>query len=126
MKFDEKKPPRKFEVGNTRKFWMQDCGTMHLAADEQITFKTENGAEYDVARKDWGFYATPSLNARLTGFGLRAVLVRNQIGRYFVFLVEQGKDAEFDDYMKIEQLELICWMDSDAALARLEAGMRKP
>lgn len=125
MKFDEKSPPRQFEVGNTPKFWLRDCGSMHLAPDEQITFRTEGGAEYDVARKDWGFYATPSLNARLSGFGLRAVLVKNRIGRYFMLLVEQGKDAQFNEYLRVEQLDLICWMDCDAALARLEAAVRR-
>lgn len=126
MKFDEKNPPREFVVGNTRKFRMRDCGAMHLAPDEQITFKTESGAEYDLARKNWGFYATPSLNARLAGFGLSAVLVKNRIGRYFVLLVERGKESEFEDYMKEEQLDLICWMNSDSALSRIEAALCNP
>jgi hypothetical protein len=52
---------------------------------------TKSGAEYDVAAKDWGFYATPSLNGRLQQFGLRGVLIRNRgTGRYFVLLVEPG------------------------------------
>ena len=71
MKFTENIPPRTFEVGGARRFLMADCGTLELDADEQITLVTESGAEYDVARKDWGFYATPSLNGRLESFGLR-------------------------------------------------------
>ena len=74
MKIDLKNPPRSYEVGRTVKLQMKDCGTIRLEPDEQLTFTTEAGAEYDLARKDWGFYATPSLNGRLQQFGLRAVL----------------------------------------------------
>ena len=93
MKFKPKQPPREYEVGFDKKGTIRDCGTMHLAPDEQITFVTEDGNEYDVTRKDWGFYAGPSLNGRLAGFNLRAVLLKNRIGRYFVLLVEKGKEV---------------------------------
>jgi hypothetical protein len=120
MKFDEKRPPRVFQVGNAEKFPMRDCGTLRLDPDEQVTLVTDAGAEFDVARKDWGFYATPSLNGRLASFGLRAVLVKNPSGRYFVLLVEKGKRAEFDAYVTSEQLVIVCWMDSDESLRALE------
>ena len=120
MKFAPKVPPRRFPVGNAVKFDMKDCGELMLGADEQVTFKTERGGEYDVARKDWGFYATPSLNGRLEQFGLRAVLIRNrETGRYFILLVERGEEARFDAYMAREGLDLITWMDSTAALDAL-------
>jgi hypothetical protein len=120
MKFEEKRPPRVFQVGNVEKFPMRDCGTLRLEPDEQVTLVTASGAEYDVARKDWGFYATPSLNGRLASFGLRAVLVRNPGGRYFVLLVEKAKQADFDAYVNSERLAIVCWMDSDESLRALE------
>jgi hypothetical protein len=120
MKFDPKQPPRRFPVGNSIKFDMLDCGTLALAPDEQVTLVTEDGAEYDVARKDWGFYATPSLNGRLVQFGLRAVLIKNRgTGRYFVLLVESGREAQFDAYCAQENLAVIAWLDSSEALDRL-------
>ena len=92
MKFDENRPPRRFSVGDEAHIEMKDCGTLSLEPDEQVTLVTNDMAQYDVARKDWGFYATPSLNGRLSSFGLRAVLIRNRTtGRYFVLLVEKGK-----------------------------------
>jgi len=125
MKFAPKEPPRRFQVGNAVKFDMKDCGELMLGADEQVTLKTERGGEYDVARKEWGFYATPSLNGRLEQFGLRTVLIRNRdTGRYFILLVERGEEAGFDDYMAREGLELIAWMDSTAALDALARQMR--
>jgi hypothetical protein len=120
MRFAPKDPPRRFSVGNAIKFEMKDCGELMLDADEQVTLKTGRGGEYDVARKDWGFYATPSLNGRLEQFGLRAVLIRNrETGRYFILLVERGEEPRFDAYMAREGLDLIAWMDSTAALDAL-------
>ena len=123
MKIDIKNPPRSYEVGRTVKLQMKDCGTVRLEPDEQLTFTTEAGAEYDLARKDWGFYATPSLNGRLQQFGLRAVLVKNMIGRFFVLLVESGKEVLFDRYVDVEELRIIAWLDNAENLALLEAAV---
>ena len=120
VKFLQKDPPRRFPVGNSLKFDMKDCGTLALTPDEQITLVTEKGAEYDVARKDWGFYATPSLNGRLEQFGLRAVLIKNRgTGRYFMLLVERGHEPAFDAYCRLENLMVITWLDNTRVLDQL-------
>jgi len=120
MKFDVKDPPRQFEVGNAIRFNMKDCGTIALAPDEQVTFSTPTGGEYDVARKDWGFYATPSLNGRLPNFGLRGALIKNRLTeRYFVLLVETGREESFDAYCQQESLDVILWLDDGEELDRL-------
>jgi len=120
MKFDELNPPRVFTVGNSVRFDMRDCGRVALQPDEQVTFTTESGGELDVARKDWGFYATPSLNGRLKDFGLRAVLVRNTLtDRYYVLVVERGKEAAFDAYLVQESCEVVYWLDTTEALEAL-------
>lgn len=125
MKFTPKNPPRRFQVGNAVKFDLKDCGELQLDADEQVTLKTKRGAEYDIARKDWGFYATPSLNGRLEQFGLRGVLIRNRTtGRYFILLVERGEKPSFDRYMAQEGLEVIAWLDSTATLDDLARKVR--
>ena len=124
MKFDAKDPPRRVTVGNAVKFEMADCGTVELAPDEQVTFATGSGAEYDVARKDWGFYATPSLNGRLAGFGLRTVLIRNRLtDRYFVLLVERGHEPTFEAYLEQESCDVVAWLDTTEALSRLRAAV---
>jgi hypothetical protein len=120
MKFEPKQPPREFEVGFDRKGVIRDCGTMSLQPDEQITFVTEAGGEYDVTRKDWGFYAAPSLNGRLANFNLRAVLVKNRVDRFFVLLVERGKEDAFMRYVEGEPLEIVAWLDSTEALTALK------
>jgi len=123
MRFDPLDPPRRFEAGYGPTVTISDCGRLHLEADEQVTFTTPGGGEYDVARKEWGFYATPSLNGRLAGFGLRAALARNRVGRYFVLLVERGREDAFAAYLEADRMALVSWLDDDASLARLEAGL---
>lgn len=120
MKFEPRDPPRAFSVGPEGQLVMRDCGTVHLAADEQVTFVTSQGAQYDVARKEWGFYATPSLNGRLTAFGLRTCLACNSAGRYFVLLVERGQEAAFAQYAACETLRVVAWLDDADTLAAIE------
>lgn len=124
MKINLKEPPRVFEVGFGETIYMKDCAHIGLEPDEQVTFTTESGAEYDVARKSWGFYATPSLNARLAQFGLRAVLVKNRLKRYFLLLVEQGREPLFERYVEVEGLSVVCWLDQTAALEDLEDRLK--
>jgi hypothetical protein len=120
MKFIPVEPPRRFRVsGAGLSLTLADCGRVELAPDEQVTFTTASGGEYDVTRKSWGFYATPSTNGRLQSFGLRAALVLSGRGRLFVVLVEAGKESEFLDYVQADQQRVLCWLDSDQSVAEL-------
>lgn len=123
MRFDPKQPPRRYKVGWREQFDISDCGTIDLEPDEQVTFTTEAGGELDVTRKNWGFYATPSLNARLVEFGLHAVLVRNRIDRYFLLLVEHGKEAAFEAYLASEELDVVLRLHDDEELRRLSRAL---
>lgn len=120
MKFDARDPPRAFTVGATRSIEIRDCGKLLLEPNEQITFVTPEGAEYDVARKDWGFYATPSMNGRLADHRLHAALVRNVAERYYIFLLEDGKQAAFEKYLRDEEQTLVAWLDDLDPLRALD------
>jgi hypothetical protein len=122
MNIYPKNPARIFHVGKPENdIFMKDCGSIVLEHDEQVTFTDSSGLEYDVARKDWGFYCTPSLNARLPSFGLRGVLIKNrETARFFVLLVEKGKEVLFDKYCKLENLAVISWLDCEESLKKLE------
>lgn len=112
MKFEANNPPRAFEVGFEHKSLMKDCGKVFLEPNEQVTFMTDSGMEYDVARKEWGFYATPSINGRLQKFNLRTVLVKNRENKFFLLLVEKGKEDLFQQYAEKEPLQIVSWLDS--------------
>ena len=95
---------------------LSDCGRVQLDANEQVTFTTESGGEYDVARKEWGFYATPSTNGRLKSFGLRAALVLSAFNKLFVVLVEEGREEAFMDYIVADRQRVLCWLDSQESV----------
>ena len=118
MRLFADRPARAYRTGVRSDVVMLDVGHVRLEPDEQVTFTTDSGGEYDVARKEWGFYATPSLNGRLAQFGLRPVVVRNTVGRYFVLLVERGCEQRFEEYVQSERLEVMVWLDSDEALSQ--------
>jgi len=122
VKLDRLDPPRAFRTGRGEPLEIRDCGRLALEPDEQITFTTERGAEYDVCRKAWGFYATPSLNGRLPSFGLRPALVRGPLGKHFILLVERGAEPTFDAYLALERNEVVRWLDDDTELAALAAA----
>ena len=119
MKVREVQPPREFRVGRDGGITLKDCARVLLGHDEQVTFVTPDGKEYDVARKSWGFYATPSTNGRLREFGWRSALVRSPNGRHNVMLVDGARLDEFNAYVARESLRVVCWLDDDAALAAI-------
>jgi 2-polyprenyl-3-methyl-5-hydroxy-6-metoxy-1,4-benzoquinol methylase len=119
-------PPRVFEVGHDEQIRLTDCGRLELAADEQVTLVTPAGGEYDVVRKSWGFYATPSLNGRLRRFGFRTALVENRRRQYFVLLVERGHERAFEGYVDAERLRVVAWLDDQEPLAGPAVAARRP
>mgnify|MGYP001200891879 FL=1 len=125
MKVKPQNPPRKFEVGFDNKTTLIDCGTIILNSDEQVTFSTDKGGEYDVTRKAWGFYATPSTNGRLSRFGLRTVLVKNRMDQHFVMLVEKDNEEEFEEYVAKEPLIIVAWLDDSEDLKKIANAMEK-
>ena len=121
MKVINKNPPREFMVGTHEKFPMKDCAEIILEDDEQVTFKTNNGNEYDFAKKSWGYYASPSLNGRLITFDYRACLIRNKLSnRYFILVVEKNHEYDFYSYLKSESCEIIIWMDDTKNLNKIK------
>ena len=110
MKFNINiKNPRKFSPGND--ITIKDYGTIKLESDEQVTFLTEENNEYDVCKKDCGFYATPSINGRLKDFGFKTALTKNTItGKIYIMLVENKKNKEFENYLKKEKMVVVKWL----------------
>lgn len=125
MKFMPLEPPRVFVVGRNKDINIRHCANINLEADEQVTFVTPSGTEYDVTYKSWGYYATPSLNGRLRDYGLRAVLIRNKSGRIYLLLVEKDSEVEFQSYLAAEEQEIVCWLDNDQAVRKIVNRLMK-
>jgi hypothetical protein len=128
VKIEENTPPRCFTVGHAdHPIVLQDCAHISLESNQQITLLGPEGSELDVTRKSWGYYAMSSLNSRLLNFGLHTVLVRSLAdNKFFILLVEDGKKAEFEAYLKETHQEIITWLDSDSVLSQLKTKMQNP
>lgn len=114
MKFDEIAPPRSFQVGKEGEITLQDCGSVFLAPDEQVTFRTEGPqpSAFDVTRKDFGYYASNSLNGSLPRQGLRPALCRNEAhGLLYLLFVEIGKEEAYKAYIDAEGMSHLAWVD---------------
>lgn len=107
MKITEIRPPRKFE---TSSIGISHCANIELSPDEQVTFVTDSGREYDVMRKSWGYFATPSVNSRLKNFGFKTALIKDKSGKLFVCLVEKDRENEFHVYLQKDQSRIECWL----------------
>jgi hypothetical protein len=112
--------PRVFNVGIDNDILLKDCGSIKLENNEQISISTYDGLEYEVVRKSWGFYAAPSLNSRLNNLGLRAVIVKTTIEKFFIFFVESGQEDNFYSYIVDQKYSIVSWIDNDASLKNLE------
>lgn len=128
MKVDETKPPRRFMVGIRGEVELAEVAKIYLEPEELVTFFGPQGSEHDVTRKDWGFYATQSVNYRLPTKGLRAALVKNTQGRWFVLLIEKAEErkAAFKEYCQSEQVTVVAWLDDEATLQKIEAALWQP
>jgi hypothetical protein len=115
MKITPKQPPRRFTVGAKADIVISDMGDIALAADEQVTFVTESGMRHDFARKDWGYYATPSINGRLKREGFKTALVENENGQIYVMVVDPACSDKFDSYCRAERQRVLSWLDEHPA-----------
>lgn len=107
MKIKIRKKPRNFLVNvGDKKIQLKDTAKIILKKNEQVTFKYLN-SEYDVAKKDWGYYATPSINGRLKKFGFRTFLIKNKINKFYIFLVHKNKIKSFKKYCKDDNQKIV-------------------
>lgn len=105
---------RKFVVGTKKKITLKDVGSLYLKNNENITIVNKNKKkEYDICKKSWGFYGTPSLNKRLTKFGYKAALVKNlKFNTYTILIVDTDKKYNFYKYLKSQSIFIVCWFDN--------------
>ena len=109
MRIIKKKPPRKFKP--SKNIIIKDCAKIYLNSNEQVTFLTKKKQEYDVCKKEWGFYATPSVNGRLKSYNFKTAIIQNiKTKKIYIFILEKGKEKKFYRYLKEEKCKVIKWL----------------
>ena len=110
MKIFKKKKPRLFLVSKKNNIYLKDIGKIYLNDNENLTITSSDKKNFEICRKDWGYYATPSINSRLKKNGFRTVLVR-QKHKYFILIVNKNKIRKFKSYCNLENYKIIEWLD---------------
>ena len=106
---------RKFVVGKSKDITLTDKGSVYLSNNDNISIYFDKNINFDVAKKNWGFYPLPSINKRLKNFRLKAVLVESKnFNTYFIMLVVDNikKIKDFSKYCKKENIKIITWLNS--------------
>jgi len=98
---------RVFEVN---KQTIKEIAKIELDTNEMITF-IDKDKEFDFVAKEWGYYATPSINSRLKNFGYKTALVKNSYGKLFINVVKIEQMERFLEYLKNENSEVLEWLD---------------
>ena len=98
-----------FKNKNTK---IKKAANIKLNNDCVITFISSDKKEYDFCKKKWGYYATPSINHRLTDNNFRAVIIKNILNKHFICVVEKDKIKEFRDYLKKDKQKVIMWLNN--------------
>lgn len=105
MKIIKKK--RIFQPNKKEKLFLKHVANINLNNNEVITF-VDKGDEYDVVKKAWGYYATPSINKRLVNNNFLTFLVKNKkTNGLFIFLVKKNKVKLFKDYIKKQNIKIV-------------------
>ena len=101
-------PKRKYTCG--KNVHLEHVADIVLGDNEVVTFKQDNNKEYDIVRKEWGYYATPSINKRLKRNGYKAAFMENKYGDNFIVIVEVNKIRLWENYNKEEEQTFIKWI----------------
>jgi hypothetical protein len=103
-----KKKKRRYNIGSV---CITDVASVVLNNDEQITLMEKNyNFQYDICKKSWGYYATPSLNSRLKKNNLSSYIVKSKKNnKIFIHLVKKSKKKSYLLYLKSQNMEIINW-----------------
>ena len=118
MKINKKN--RQFDVGiNKKKIKINHRADIFLNENEMVTFIDINKMSYDLVKKNWGYYATPSINKRLKINNFKTALVYNSKKELFIMLVEKKRISKFKKYCKEEKQKVIIWLDDDSKVKKM-------
>lgn len=96
-----KKSNRKFRPSKKFNITITEKAKISLENNEQITLIDQSKNEYDIVKKSWGYYSSPSINKRLVKNNYQAFLVQNINNKtIFLFTVQKSKKRMMQDYIK--------------------------
>lgn len=111
MKLNLNKQKRVFAVGKKQDILIEDLGGIKLNNNELLSLTCPGDARHEIVAKNWGFYATQSVNKRLREYRVKTALAKNNDNFVYVLLVSEDKLKQFEQYCVSEGLDVILWLD---------------
>jgi hypothetical protein len=100
---------RNFKVG-IKNIKIKEVAKILLKQNEMVTF-VSGKTEYDIVKKKWGYYATPSINSRLVKFNIKTCIIKSKMtNNSFIVLVQKNKMKDFNKYLSDEKCKVIKWL----------------
>ena len=105
------KSNRKFRPSKKSGVIITEKAKIYLKHNEQITLIDNNKNQYDIVKKSWGYYSTPSINKRLKNNNHIVCIVKNIENKtFFLFSVNIKKKIEFNKYLNKNKIKVIKWL----------------
>jgi hypothetical protein len=101
-----KKIKRSWIVGDKKDILITEKIKIQLDDNEQVSFvEKKNMTSYEICKKNWGYYVSPSIDKRLKDYGHKMYITKNQYGQVYLMAVDLKKIKKFTLYCKKEKLK---------------------
>ena len=92
-------------MGKKENIKIYEKAKIELNQNEQISFIDKNGCDiYEICKKTWGFYLSPSINKRLKNYNHKIYLTKDKFNKVFIMAVSLNQIKKFKFYCKSENL----------------------
>ncbi len=101
-----KKIKRSWIVGTNKDIVITEKLKIKLNDNEQVSFVgTKKKINYEICKKNWGYYISPSIDKRLKDYGHTVYITKNKNGQVYLMAVDFKKIKRFILYCKKEKLK---------------------
>lgn len=101
-----KKTKRSWTVGNKKDIIITEKLKIKLNDNEQVSFVgNKRKTNYEICKKNWGYYISPSIDKRLKNYGHVVYITKNKKGQVYLMAVNLKKINKFILYCKKEKLK---------------------
>tara|TARA_B110000971_G_scaffold221989_1_gene272287 strand:- start:735 stop:1082 length:348 start_codon:yes stop_codon:yes gene_type:complete len=109
------KKNKNFKVKNNK---INKTGDIILKNNELVSFiENKKKNEYDIVKKNWGYYVSSSINNRLKSNNFKIALIKNEQDKFFLCAVDSQKLDVFKNYIKKDNQKIVKWLNQNFLLS---------
>ena len=109
------KKNKNFKVKNNK---INKTGDIILKNNQLVSFiEKKKKNEYDIVKKNWGYYVSSSINNRLKSNNFKIALIKNEQNKFFLCAVDSYKLDVFKKYIKKDNQKIVKWFNQNFLLS---------